>query len=173
MKIFKMRHLVLCLLLIFPISLPAAESEIVTAFSPGNAQELVLRTIGNAEKSIHVAAYSFTSKPVATALVAAQKRGVEVRVVADQKSNATRYTAVTFLANQGVPVRLNSKYAIMHNKFMVVDGRTVQTGSYNYTKGAAERNAENVIVIIDDVTIAGGYEAEWGRLWDEGADMGK
>lgn len=41
-----------------------------------------------------------------------------------------------YLARQGVPVRIDSRYAIMHNKFMVIDGVTVQTGSFNYTRSA-------------------------------------
>ncbi|EGY29577.1 hypothetical protein Rin_00004470 [Candidatus Regiella insecticola 5.15] len=57
-----------------------------------------------------------------------------MRVVANKKSNGGKYTAATYLANHRVPVRLNDKYAIMHNKFMVVDSHSVETGSFNYTK---------------------------------------
>ena len=57
------------------------------------------------------------------ALLDAHKHGIDVRVVVD-KSNATgRYTAATFLTNQGVPVRVDYRYAIMHDKFVVVDGK--------------------------------------------------
>lgn len=122
-----------------------------------NALQLVLSTINSARLNIDVAAYSFTSKPVAAALAAAKNRGVAVRVVADEKSNNGKYTAVTFLANQGVPVRLNGRYAIMHNKFMVVDGNTVQTGSFNYTASAVSRNAENVLLIKEVPELAATY----------------
>ncbi|QKJ09264.1 hypothetical protein HRD68_00105 (plasmid) [Yersinia massiliensis] len=81
--------------------------EIITGFSPsGTAQTVVLDALNEAQHTIDLAAYSFTSKPVSLALLAAQKRGVVVRVLADEKANSTQYTAVTFLANQGVPVRL-------------------------------------------------------------------
>jgi len=144
------------------------------AFSPdGGARSLILKTINLAEKSIHVAAYSFTSKPVATALLAAHKRGVDVRVVADAKSNGGGYTAATFLANEGVPVRLNAYYAIMHNKFMVVDGRDLQTGSFNFTASAANKNAENVLVLRDVPELAARYDQEWQRLWDAATPMKK
>ena len=83
-----------------------------------------------------MATYSFTSKPVSEAILAAKKRGVDVRVVSDEKANDRKYTAARFLANQGVNVRLNGNYAIMHNKFIVIDNQTVETGSFNYSAEA-------------------------------------
>jgi len=134
------------------------------------ATELVVKTIAEARQSIRVAAYSFTSKPIATALLGAHKRGIDVRVVVD-KSNATaRYTGATFLANQGVPVRVDYRYTIMHDKFMVIDGVTVEEGSFNYTAAAESKNAENVLVLHDQV-VAGQYAQEWKRLWEESEEM--
>jgi len=98
------------------------------------------------------------------------KRGIDVRVVVD-KSNATaRYTAATFLANQGVPVRVDYRYAIMHDKFMVVDGDEVETGSFNFTAAAEKSNAENVIV-LHDPAVAQRYGQEWDQLWAESEEM--
>ncbi|MGL4859494.1 MAG: phospholipase D family protein [Enterobacteriaceae bacterium] len=154
--------------------LTIAAPTVSAGFSPSagkSALQIVINTIDSARRSIDVAAYSFTSKPVAAALVAAKNRGVSVRVVADEKANNDRYTAVTFLANQGVPVRLNAQYAIMHNKFMVVDSETVQTGSFNYTASAAQHNAENVILIQNVPTLAATYHAEFNRLWSESSEL--
>lgn len=141
------------------------------AFSPsGGATELVVKTIREARTSIRVAAYSFTSKPISLALLDAHKRGIDIKVVVD-KSNATaRYTAATFLANQGVPVRVDYQYAIMHDKFVVVDGQEVETGSFNYTASAGARNAENVLV-LHDPAMAQRYGQEWERLWGESEEM--
>ena len=156
------------MLMLFSV-LSAGAAEIEASFSPrGEALDMVLEVIAKAEKSIHVAAYSFTSSPIAQALLEAHKRGLEVRVVCDKNANSNSYTSSTFLANHNVPVRLNGSYAIMHNKFLVVDGRHVQTGSFNYTGAAAGRNAENVMVVRNSPEIARQYEAEWQRLWDEG-----
>ena len=68
------------------------------AFSPnGGGEVLVLRTIESAHKTIRVAAYTITSKPIALALLKAHKAGVDVHVISD-KSNATaRYTAATLM----------------------------------------------------------------------------
>ncbi len=77
-------------------------------FSPkGGAEAIILEGIPKAEKTVKVAAYSFTSKTIATALPEAHKRSIVVQVVADRKSNTGEYSAVTFLANHGVPVRVN------------------------------------------------------------------
>lgn len=145
---------------------------LVAAFTPGEALPLVLQTIRNARSTIFVAAYSFTSRPIATALVDASRRGVSVFVLVDGGEASTRYSAARFLANQRVPVRINARYASQHNKFMVVDAVCVQTGSFNYTSSAAERNAENVLVVKNDPDLAARYGAEWRRLWDEGTNLG-
>lgn len=150
---------------------PGTQSSITAAFTPGKALPLVLDTIRSARETIFVAAYSFTSKPVATALRDASRRGVKVFVVADATEAGKGYSAVRFLANERMSVRINGRYAVQHNKFMVVDGSTVQTGSFNYTSSAAERNAENVLVIRNAPAIAAQYDAEWRRLWNEGTEV--
>jgi phosphatidylserine/phosphatidylglycerophosphate/cardiolipin synthase-like enzyme len=77
-----------------------------------------------------LAAYGFTSKPIAAALVEAHWHGLDVRVVID-KSNATaRDSAARFLVKAGIPVRIDYQYRIMHDKFIEVDGETVETGSF-------------------------------------------
>lgn len=149
---------------------PATASYTV-AFAPGSALATVVDAVREAKTSIFVAAYSFTSRPIALELLNAHKRGVQVFVVADADDAGERYSAVRFLANQGVPVRLNARYAVQHNKFMVIDGQTVETGSFNYTTAAAARNAENVLLIRGTPQLARTYAAEWRRLWDEGADL--
>jgi phosphatidylserine/phosphatidylglycerophosphate/cardiolipin synthase-like enzyme len=141
-------------------------------FSPNaGALEVVLKGIDSSRSSILVAAYSFTSKPVALALLAAQKRGVKVAVVADEKDNSKSYSATRFLANQGVPVRLNGNYATLHSKFMVIDGQNVQLGSFNYSAAAASKNEENAMLLWNVKQLASVYGAEWQKLWNEGTDL--
>jgi phosphatidylserine/phosphatidylglycerophosphate/cardiolipin synthase-like enzyme len=159
----------LTILLLLPVSTFALDAEV--AFSPdGGATELVVRTINEARRSVHVAAYSFTSKPIAQALLDAKRRGLDVDVVVDKSQATVRYTAATFLANEGVPSRVDYRYAIMHDKFIVVDGATVEEGSFNYTAAAQSKNAENVVVLHDPV-VAARYGREWQRLWDESDDL--
>jgi phosphatidylserine/phosphatidylglycerophosphate/cardiolipin synthase-like enzyme len=94
-------------------------------------------------------------------------------MVLDDSQKSERYTGATFLANAGIPTRTSSRYAIMHNKFLVIDGRHVQTGSFNYTISAQQRNAENVIVLWNQPAIAAAYGREWQRLWREADDYQK
>lgn len=141
---------------------------IEVAFSPDmGATNLVVKAIDEARHSIRVAAYSFTSKPIAQALLAAHKRGVDVKVVVDKSQAKARYTSATFLANVGIPTRIDYRYAIMHSKFIVIDGVNVETGSFNFTSAAEHRNAENVLVLRNDAAVAKQYADEWARLWDE------
>lgn len=151
---------------------PSFSCEVEAAFSPDRgATELVVKTIGEARKSIRVAAYSFTSKPISVALLDASKHGIDVRVVVDKSQATARYTAATFLANQGVPVRVDYKYAIMHDKFIDVDGETLETGSFNFTAAAESKNAENVLV-LHEPAVTQRYGQEWERLWGESEPLG-
>ena len=90
------------------------------------------------------------------------------------KSNATaRYTEAGEITAAGIPVRIDSRYAIMHSKYVVVDGVTVETGSFNLTAAAESSNAENVLVLRDDPQVAERYEAEWERMWAESREWGQ
>lgn len=141
-------------------------------FSPdGNSLDLVLQGIRSAKKSIHVAAYSFTSKPIAAALIAAKNRGVEVRVVADQKSSKDDYSVTGYIAAKGIQVRTDGNYAIFHQKFIVIDGVSLETGSFNFSSSAATRNSENVLVLWNVPQIAQTYETKWSQLWNESLDL--
>lgn len=117
-------------------------------FSPkGGTTEAVVQEIHAAHKEVLVQAYSFTSKPIAKALIDAKKRGVRVEAVLD-KSNATaKYSAATFLFNAGIPVIIDDKHAIAHNKIMIIDKSTLITGSFNFTSAAENKNAENLLII--------------------------
>ncbi|MGA8010181.1 MAG: phospholipase D family protein [Thiomonas sp.] len=184
-KTFWTRGLALVLIVCVALALPARartvhaipqtqQTAVSSAFSPsGGALALVLQAIGQAHTSIHMAAYLLTSSDVARALVQAKKRGVEVQVLLDRKGNFdedARYAqhAIAILRNAGIKVRSIDVYPIFHDKYMVIDRRTVQTGSFNYTYSAAHRNAENVLVVWNAPELAARYLADWQRNWDLG-----
>lgn len=138
------------------------------AFSPKQgATNLVVTTIQDANKYIYVAAYSFTSKPIAKALFEANKRGVDVKIVLDNSQKNVRGNLLEYFKLNGMSTRINSEYKYMHNKYMVIDGVTLQLGSFNYTTNAEENNAENVLVINNDVEIVSAYLNQWQKLWSE------
>lgn len=147
-------------------AVPAAAVELDVGFSPdGSAERLVVQAIEHAQHEILMAAYSFTNKQIAKALVDAHRRGVKVRAVLDQSQRSEHYSAATFLAHAGVPVRIDSRHAIMHNKYLVIDGDTVETGSFNYTTAAAKHNAENALLIAHDAALAHRYAEDWAVHW--------
>jgi phosphatidylserine/phosphatidylglycerophosphate/cardiolipin synthase-like enzyme len=145
----------------------AQAADVHVGFSPdGGAEQLVVHTIEGAKHTLEVAAYSFTSKSISKALVDAHKRGVKVEIVMDKSQKTERYSAASFLAHAGIPVRIDSQHAIMHNKYMIVDGVNVQTGSYNYTTAAAKHNAENALFLADVPYIAKRYHEDWQKHWE-------
>ncbi|WP_367680181.1 phospholipase D family protein [Candidatus Fukatsuia anoeciicola] len=158
----------LFLIFIFYLSTSVDTQDVEVGFSPGRvAKDIVLMAIKEAKTSIDIAIYSFTSKQIALALIKAQQKGINIRVVVDNKSNSRKYTAVTYLTNHCVPVKFNNKYIIMHNKFMIIDSHSIETGSFNYTKNAASHNAENVIYLRNRPDITKKYTQEFNRLWNE------
>lgn len=146
----------------FSISLARA-NEIEVFFSPkGGCTEAVVKYLQSATNTVLVQAYSFTSAPIAKALVDAHKRGVKVTVILDKSQRTERYSAADFLLHADIPTFIDAKHAIAHNKLMVIDGHKILTGSFNFTKAAEESNAENLLV-IDDATLATRYAENWKK----------
>ena len=155
--------LLFCVAPVFAVAQPfssAASYEV--CFTPGNdCTSEIVTAINSAKSSILVQAYSFTSAPIAAALVNAKRRGVDVKAILDKSQvKNNRYSSAKFLANQGIPVWVDNKVAIAHNKVMIIDGQTVITGSFNFTKAAQNKNTENVI-IIKDSKLASNYVINW------------
>jgi phosphatidylserine/phosphatidylglycerophosphate/cardiolipin synthase-like enzyme len=140
---------------------PLRPSSIEVFFSPrGGCTDAVVGQLQATKESVLVQAYSFTSVPIAKALLDAHKRGVKVQVILDKSQRTERYSSATFLNNSGIPTFIDSAHAIAHNKVMVIDGQIVITGSFNFTKAAEESNAENLLV-IRNAELAGKYAANW------------
>lgn len=151
-------------------------ASIEAGFSPeGTARQLVLKTIETAQQDIRLMGYSFTSPEVVSALVRAKRRGVDVRVVLDQKANTGKNNkasraAMNLLTGAGIPVRTVSTWKILHDKAIVADGRHTQLGSYNYSRAADRVNSENVLVVWDDPAVAQRYLQHWQSRWVQGED---
>jgi phosphatidylserine/phosphatidylglycerophosphate/cardiolipin synthase-like enzyme len=129
-------------------SFDSGTADVSVYFSPkGGAQEAIIREIDAARDSIKIQAYSYTSAPISVALVRAHKRGVRIKVILDKSNQTAQYTGATFLANAGIPVLIDSRHAIAHSKIMLIDGATILTGSFNFTKAAEEKNAENLLAL--------------------------
>jgi len=148
------KSLFVMVMLLFAGSVQAATvagkdiAQVQVYFSPrGGCTEAIVSVIGQAKSEILVQAYSFTSAPIAKALVEAHKRGVRVQVILDRSQRKEKYSSADFTAHAGIPTYIDAAHAIAHNKVMVIDQAVVITGSFNFTKAAEGNNAENLLVI--------------------------
>jgi phosphatidylserine/phosphatidylglycerophosphate/cardiolipin synthase-like enzyme len=148
----------LLMLVLVPSFVSAAESakdSIEVYFSPhGGCTDAVVRQIAQAKQSLRIQAYSF-------AIIEAQKRGVKVETLLDKSNRTDRYSAATFLKNQGVDVLIDDQHAIAHNKIMIIDEAVVITGSFNFSKAAEESNAENLLIIRGQPDLVQKYVANY------------
>lgn len=142
--------------------LPGAQYQ--TCFTPGqDCTAAIDNTIAQAKHSIYVQAYSFTARPIVKALVAAKQRGVKVTIILDKKStdqDPHQQRTRNYLLKEGIPVWVDDKVNIAHNKVMIIDQEVVITGSFNFTWSAQQVNAENVL-ILEDHNLAAKYLKNW------------
>jgi len=123
----------------------------------------IISLFDRANETIDVAVYSFTHPDIAEALVRAKERGVRVRVILEAEQ-LTSYSQYGRLRSAGIEVMLDRNEYLMHDKFAIIDGKVVVTGSFNYTVAADERNDEN-LVIISDESVAERFEGEFEEMW--------
>jgi phosphatidylserine/phosphatidylglycerophosphate/cardiolipin synthase-like enzyme len=140
---------------------PESCPTVTVCFTPGGTcTDAMVHALGDATRTILVQAYSFTSAPIAKTLLDVHTRGVQVQVILDKSQRTEKYSSADFLANQEVPTMIDVDHAIAHNKMIIIDGATVITGSFNFTKAAQEKNAENVLIIRDQA-LAAQYTTNW------------
>jgi phosphatidylserine/phosphatidylglycerophosphate/cardiolipin synthase-like enzyme len=147
---------------------------IEVAFSPeAGSEALVVKVLGRAKQTIRLAGYSFTSPAVVKGLIDAKRRGVDVRVLLDDRGNRgkTSLAAMRLIGNADIPTRVISAYAIHHDKYIVVDALHTETGSFNYSQAAARSNSENVLVIWNNPTTAQQYLRHWDSRWAQATEV--
>ncbi|WP_205703203.1 MULTISPECIES: phospholipase D family nuclease [Acutalibacteraceae] len=153
-----------------PVSAAVSGSSVSVYFPRAgqDAEGKLIEEIGSAEKRLDVAIYSFTDKKVADAIAGDKKRGVAVRLISDKECSgaSSQKACLKIVKNAGIPVKVNSHSGIMHLKVSIIDDSSVTTGSYNYTASAQKKNDENLVVVANE-TIAGEYEKEFDRMWND------
>lgn len=155
------------------VMLPSDGVRVVVGFSPeGSAQKAILDLINSAQQEIRMGVYSFTSPVIAKALVNAHRRGVDVRIVVDKEQNNNRYAVSTMntVVNAGIPLRTNDQFVFHHDKYLCVDRVSVETGSYNYSSSAFNKNSENSLVLYNAPDVTALYLAHWESRWAGGVD---
>ncbi len=131
-------------------------------FSPkGGCTEAVVNELRHAQKSVLVQAFSYTSPQIARALIDCQRRGLSVKVILDKSELTDKYSELEFTTHAGIPTWIDSVHSIAHNKVMIIDGETVITGSFNFTRQAEEHNAENLLIVHKTPALAEEYAHNW------------
>lgn len=134
---------------------------VTPCFTPmQHCQKQIIEAIDSAKEEVLMMTYSFTAKPIANALINAQKRGVRVRVLADKSQKTANYSQIEMLHQNNILVKYDSKPAIAHNKVMIIDQHLLLTGSYNWTNAAEFKNTENIL-FIESKQLAQQYRNYW------------
>jgi phosphatidylserine/phosphatidylglycerophosphate/cardiolipin synthase-like enzyme len=139
----------------------------------GSVTEVVERLIHSTTTSLDAALYRFNSPRLARVLDEARLRHVRIRLVLDRNKYQQIRSARELLSNHQFPFRLlhgrQGQGSKMHHKFVVLDGETVLTGSYNWTLESEERNYENLLILRDPQAV-GNYTQEFEALWAEASE---
>lgn len=146
-----------------PAAAAAATSRVF--HSPGQACLNAIRTLlTSSRRSLDICVFTITDDRITSRIIDAHRRGVAVRVITDNDKAFDAGSDVQRIARARVPVRTDDTPDHMHHKFAVIDGNTVLTGSYNWTRSAANDNFENLLV-TDDSPVVRSYVGEFDRLW--------
>jgi phosphatidylserine/phosphatidylglycerophosphate/cardiolipin synthase-like enzyme len=137
------------------------------ALYQGGIDTELVRSIDAAQRTIDIAAYEFNLLSVTQALLNAAARGVVVRVVTDDEAGFDdRDTTLRQLVDARIPVVIDGRRALMHNKFIIFDSTTVWTGSWNFTVNDTYRNNNNVIILRSRAVVEN-YQAEFNEMFDQ------
>ena len=130
----------------------------------GGLDERLVEFLARAQQSIDMAIYDLSLENVADALLAAKDRGILVRIVTDSDNAGNK--AIVRLKRASIPVVEDRRAAIMHNKFVVVDGLRVWTGSWNFTENDTYRYNNNAVE-IESPALARNYRAKFEQMFKE------
>lgn len=142
-------------------------------FTPwDDAQSALVNAIDLAQRQVLVQAFVLTSRTIAASLIRAHRRGIDVKVLADQRQHTeVSGSQLVELVQAGIPVWLETRYRSAHHKLMLIDGATARsviiTGSYNFSRGAQYMNAENLLLIRGNAALSNRFESNWKRHQSE------
>jgi len=138
-----------------------------TYFSPGsNCRNKIIDLLRNAKKTADICVFTITDNSISREITRSADRGVAVRIISDDEKSEDLGSDIEALARHGIPVRTDNAQSHMHHKFALFDSVELLTGSYNWTRSAADFNEENLIAIRDGNAIRS-FQDEFNRLWEK------
>jgi phosphatidylserine/phosphatidylglycerophosphate/cardiolipin synthase-like enzyme len=144
------------------VNLQGVQIENYFAPKDGVADKIAGR-IAQAQQSIHFLAFSFTNDTIGNAMLARAKAGVSVAGVFETTGSETQFSEYDKMRKAKLDVLQDGNPYVMHHKVIIIDGRTVIFGSFNFSNNADKDNDENLL-IVDDPTLAQAFEAEFQRV---------
>jgi len=169
MERVKKGGLFLLLFLLWALRSSPAIAEIETLFSPGGSiKENLQKETESTDSTLDLAIHEITSLEMAQILVKAKQRGVKVRVIADSKQANIRTSKITYLIQQGILVKVlgGKEKGVMNHRFMILDGKRVLIGSFDWSEASLKWNYENILILNESEVVAS-YQKEFDRLWRE------
>jgi phospholipase D len=130
-----------------------SDNTLEVAFTPNQqCQKKIIDCIEHAKTQIQIQAYGFTDYDIQKALLKAIQRGVKIQILLDKSNKNTKKSMFKELLCPQIQIRFDYVSGIAHNKIILIDNIMTITGSYNFTKSAYSKNAENVLFIRDSKT---------------------
>lgn len=149
-----------------PHEIPATGT-IKVGFSPnGGVEQALIEELTTAQSTIEVQAYSFTSVNITRTLINAYKQGIKVRVILDKSQVNEKYSGLKYLRSAGIPVHIDHGFNEAHTKSILVDHKTLITGSYNFTKNAEEHNNEVSMIFYGNQPLVDLFLTNWTWRWN-------
>ena len=151
---------------IVPASNSSSSAGSLSTFSPGEAcLGLIVNHFHSVRHTADICVFTITDDRISDALLAAFRRGVKIRIITDNEKAFDLGSDVPRFREAGIPVIVDDSPYHMHHKFAIFDGLRLLNGSYNWTRGAAEQNQENIID-TDDRALVARFQKEFDAIWD-------
>jgi len=136
-------------------------------FSPGDTcRNVIIQQIRSAVNQLQICVFTISDDMITDAIVTSHKRGTRIKIITDNDKSLDEGSDIEQLANAGIAVKMDRTPNHMHHKFMLVDGKALITGSYNWTRSAARFNHENILLTTEAGVIKS-FVKEFDQLWQE------
>ena len=135
-------------------------------FTPGDrCQRVITGELRSTLSTVDICVYTISDNLISDEILKCRERNVSVRIITDDEKVNDTGSDIKALARAGIAVQVDNSPHYMHHKFAIFDNKKVLTGSYNWTRSAAEYNQENILV-TDNKRAVSTYKEEFERLWD-------
>ncbi len=153
------------------VRLNSIESNSYAYFSPGpECARQIINCLHGARETIDICVFTISDNHITDAILSAHETGKSVRIVSDNDKAKDSGSDIYYLAEKGVPVRLDKSPYHMHHKFAIFDQNLLINGSFNWTRSATMKNEENITVLHDSGLI-GSFLSSFEELWSESKDI--